>query len=438
MQFTVTEYQIPNSEAKGLIVNVPGAEVMSMSWCFRAGHYYAMANGYPGQLAHVLEHLLAGANQVYPTIEQFDGEFTRNGSEFNARTDENNAQHVLSCPKSDWRHALLMMRDSICRPLLTDERLSAELANIHSELSGYAMQINRQLTQILRRSTGSRMETDTDGIKSLDQITLDMVKDYYDKVYALNNMRFIVAGDFADCLDQLKTELNGFDLPNGSRQDVIRDNQLHCDHYRIYRTDAPAQTTCYEFRMLTRGDLTDEELANGWVLTRLLTGSMNSRIFGPVRRRGLAYAISSILNTSNGVGSLRFANRAETKNMVDLFDLIIFELKRLADGDLPADEVEAVKSYLIGRLPFSTQTVGGLAWLLADNYYRNDSIVQPDQVKSMLQNVSVESVVALLRKFLQSNLWGIAFDGTLSGSDAGLILDHLSALLSSQPVAVMA
>lgn len=428
MQFTVSEYCISDSGAKGLIINAPGAEVVSMSWCFRAGFYYT--GKYSQQLAHVLEHLIVGANSIYPTAETFDREFGRNGATKNAHTWSDNVTYTLECLKSDWHHALMMMRDSICCPALTYDRLQAELGNVRSEQSGYVTQTGRSLGQLLWRSMGSRLETDADSVSTLDGINLNMVEHYYAKVYTLDNMRFVIAGDFTDCMDKLQAELDGFYLSSGARMDEASDNKLHTDNYLVYGDDC-SSVTYYNFRMLTEGRLSLDQLTNGAVLCRLLTGSMSSLLLGWVRHHGLAYGIKSDVDSLSRVGVTQISGRADAKMLPELFAQIVTVLKQLADGDLANDEVDEAKSFLLCRLPFETQTVGDLAQLYSNSYFNyNDQIVGPTETREMLQTVSKESVITFLHQFLQSNLWGIGFYGSLPRDKAAQILSQLSALLS--------
>ena len=69
MNHTVEEVRLKNG-ARGLLIDVPGATVMSMQFHFRAGNRYAKSKEIE-QVAHIMEHMAFGANAKYST-EQFE------------------------------------------------------------------------------------------------------------------------------------------------------------------------------------------------------------------------------------------------------------------------------------------------------------------------------------------------------------------------------
>jgi predicted Zn-dependent peptidase len=82
MKHTVEEIRLKNG-ARGLLIDVPGATVMTMQFQFRAGNRYAKSKDIE-QVAHIMEHMAFGANAKFKSEHEFESEFTKNGALRNA------------------------------------------------------------------------------------------------------------------------------------------------------------------------------------------------------------------------------------------------------------------------------------------------------------------------------------------------------------------
>jgi predicted Zn-dependent peptidase len=70
MKHTVTEITLKNG-AKGLLIHLPDASVMSFEFNFRAGEY--LVAGDKWETPHLMEHMLLGANERYPNAPILNG-----------------------------------------------------------------------------------------------------------------------------------------------------------------------------------------------------------------------------------------------------------------------------------------------------------------------------------------------------------------------------
>ena len=77
MKHSIEEIKLKNG-AKGLLIDIPGASVMSTRIQFRAGMMYAK-NKNVYEIPHVVEHLAFGANAKFKDEQAFEAEFTKMG-----------------------------------------------------------------------------------------------------------------------------------------------------------------------------------------------------------------------------------------------------------------------------------------------------------------------------------------------------------------------
>jgi zinc protease len=108
------------------------------------------------------------------------------------------------------------------------------------------------------------------------------------------------------------------------------------------------------------------ELAN-----MALGGGVSSRLSREIRvRRGLSYDVSSDLDLDRGGGL--FSARTETRNAAapEVAGLIVEQLRRLAAGEMTAEELAARKAALLGDYARRTETTDDLAELISQQAAR--------------------------------------------------------------------
>jgi predicted Zn-dependent peptidase len=88
-----------------------------------------------------------------------------------------------------------------------------------------------------------------------------------------------------------------------------------------------------------------------YVLNTVLGGSMSSRLFQNIReKRGLAYAVSSGLESYRDVGILTIYAGCDAAAVPEVVDLVVAELRNLRDRPIAADELQRAKDHLKGNL----------------------------------------------------------------------------------------
>ena len=135
MKHAVTEVQLRNG-ARGLLIHVPGAQVMSSRIHFRAGTRYVRDKSIE-ETAHIMEHMAFGANARFKDAADFDAEFTKNGAYFNATTADYSMVYMTDCADFEWDRILELQQLSITKPRFIDDELKSEAGNVRNELNGY-------------------------------------------------------------------------------------------------------------------------------------------------------------------------------------------------------------------------------------------------------------------------------------------------------------
>jgi zinc protease len=106
----------------------------------------------------------------------------------------------------------------------------------------------------------------------------------------------------------------------------------------------------------------DGQLAVGAVLNSILGGGYSSRLNQEIRiKRGLSYGVASSVEARRESALLRISAQTKNESAAEVVGLMQAELDRLMAQPVPADELAARKTTLIGNVSRSVETTAGLA-----------------------------------------------------------------------------
>lgn len=410
MNHTVEEVKLKNG-ARGLLINVPGATVMSMQFHFRAGNRYAKSKDIE-QVAHIMEHMAFGANARFRSESAFEAEFTKNGAYHNAYTSDFAMVYEADCADFEWDRILDLQKLSICEPRFNEKELDAEKGNVRSELTGYLNDQHRILWPRIQQLLGEDVLTYRQSLATINNVTLNDIKEHHRRTHTTSNMRFVIAGKLRGRKADIIRQLEAFELPKGKRLEIPRDELQKAGPSRIRRKDATNLT--FGWTMTLPRVLDDEELDAMSALNHILTGTATSRIFGKARARGLAYYVGAYSGASFYDSAWDISGQVNHETAGALFDIIARELKGVLDGKLTDEEIESAKSFGLGRYQMGAQTVSQIVSFYTNGYFNNDDVKDYEKVPDMIRKVTREKIMKVAQEFVNANTWVLA---AVSGGD---------------------
>ena len=416
MKHTVEEIQLKNG-ARGLLIDVPDATTMSMQFQFRAGNRYAKSKGIE-QVAHIMEHMAFGANARFKTEHEFEFEFTKNGAYRNAYTSDLSMVYEADCADFEWDRILDLQKTAICQPKFNQTELDAEKGNVRSELTNYLNDHQRILWPRVQQLLGEDVLTYRQSLPTISTVSLADVREHHRRTHTTNNMRFVIAGKLHGRKNEVKRQLEDFKLAAGERFEVPRDNLTKAAPSIIRRKDATNLT--FGLFMAIPRELNDEELDAMHYLNHILTGTMYSRIFGAARQKGLAYNINSYTGTGFYDSGWDITGQVNHEAAGELFDIITRELNEVLQGKISQDEVNAAKSFALGRYQMGAQTVSQISSFYTGRYFDDGFIKDYEKVPEMIKKVSLKCMVETARSFIDQDVWVLA---AVSGGERQEIID---------------
>lgn len=409
MKHTVSELKLKNG-AKGLLVHIPDASVMTFDFNFRAGEYLVEKTYM--ETPHLMEHMLLGANKVIPKARAFQAEFEKNGAYSNASTGSYDITYEAECADFEWDRILGLLLTSITKPLFLPEEFEAEYGNVREELTSRSNNHFRHLSLALREAYGFNVLTDQERLKLMHNTTLETIKAHYKRTHTSSNLRFVIAGNLdAKRKPIVKQMLSKLELPEGEGRLELPDEQVMKLTEPLYIQNSTVDNIYFYLDTFKMRRLSDPESDALGLLNTMLTETLYSRILGTARERGLVYSMSSGYSQSRDNSNWWFGAQVSPENARALFAIILKELKAIFKGELEDEDVQAAKQYAIGRYQRSAQTVGGTSAGYAYRYFFDDVVEDYYQLPARIKAITKQRIIKVANLMFEDQIWGL---GSLS------------------------
>lgn len=409
MQHDVKEVTLDNG-VHGLLINIPGAQVMSYDFNVRAGYYLAEEGKW--ETPHVMEHLLCGANQEYRKARRFEAEVKKNGAYTNAYTNTYSVGYVGECADFEWDRILDLLMLSISKPMFLQEEFVAEMGNVKEELTGYLSNYFRQLGIALSERIGFLVTSDRMRLNKLSDITIDDVRKHYKKTHHLENVSFAIAGNLQGREEQaINVVSKKLLLPHGNILELPA-TTLKKQKTPLYVENKTVESlyVCISFLLPRR--ISEPEIDALNALNSILTATMDSLILGDIREKGLAYHIWSSGSRGHDYSVWDFDFQVSPENAKAVIAIIVKHLKTILAGGVTPKLLKTSKNYALGSFQMGAQTVGSILNGYSNEYALTGEIMDYYRVPDRIKGVTTKRVTAIAQSFHQEALWDF---GVLGG-----------------------
>lgn len=409
MKHTVSEVSLSNG-AKGLLVHIPGATVMTFDINFRAGEYLVDPSKY--EVPHLMEHVLLGANELIPRARDFQAELEKNGAYSNATTGVYDITYEAECADFEWDRVLGLLLIAIAKPLFLEEEFAAEFGNVQEEMAARSNNHFRRLSLEMRQKVGLIAKTDSERLELMKNAHVADVREHYAKTHHTPNMRFVIAGNLqAGRRDMVSKMLEEFDLPTKGKRFALPHERPHKLKQAVYVPNDTVENLYFYIDTFRRTRLEDAEADALNLVNTMLTETLYSKILGTARERGLVYGMNSGLSQTRDASNWWFGAQVSDKNASALLKIIVDELSNVLRGEISSEEIETTKQYALGRFQRSAQTVGGTASGYVGRYFFDEVIDNYYLVPERIRAVTKEQIVAVAQTMFADNVWGFGVLG---------------------------
>jgi predicted Zn-dependent peptidase len=426
MKHTVNEIVLDNG-ARGLLINIPDASVLTLEINFRAGEYLLQRQKW--ETAHLMEHILLGANELYPKARDFQAEVERNGAYSNASTGVYDITYEAECADFEWDRILGLVILAITKPLFLESEFKAEFGNVREELTARSNNHFRYLGLALREKYGLCAMTDQERLIHMDNVKLEDVKAHYAATHTTSNMCFVIAGN----LDQKRQKtitniLNNMELPKGTGREPLPKEVPETLKKPLY-IEVPAVENMYFYmdtfmkRWIRNDEIDALSLANN-----MLTETFYSRILGAAREQGLVYGMSSSYTRWADGSNWWFGAQIRPENIPKLFDIMTREIMAIREGKISDEDIINAKQYALGRYQRSAQTVAGTASGYSNRYFFDNVIEDYYELPKRIESVTKPAILDISNAFFTDDIKGFGVLGTCGQEFTDKAFAHLHSL----------
>ncbi len=410
MKHKVSTVDLKNG-AKGLLIHIPDATVMTFELSFRAGDYLVERKKW--EAPHLMEHVLLGANELYPKSRDFQSELEKNGAYANASTSSYDITYEAECADFEWDRILGLIVTAISKPLFLQEEFEAEFGNVREELSSRSNNHFRHLNLALREKYGFCVLTDQERLTLMDNVKLADVQEHYKKTHRTSNLRFVIAGNLTHSRKEVVEKIIGnIELSNEGYRTPLPDEIPKSIDKVLYIHNPSVDNMYFYLDTFTKRRVTDSESYALMLANVIITETLHSRIYGQAREKGLVYSVSS--NYSRMLGSTNFWLGAQVmpKNVDQLFSIVKKELTNMKNGKFDNEELKAAKIFALGRYQRGAQTVASTANLYSGRYFYEEEIEDFYAIPDKIQAVTKDQLEAAMSALFAENVRGFGVLGS--------------------------
>lgn len=426
MRHTVNEL-ILNNGIRGLFVHIPNATVMTFDFNFRAGEYLVEPDKW--EVPHLMEHVLLGANELIPRARDFQAELEKNGAYSNATTGVYDINYDAECADFEWDRVLGLLLVAITKPLFLEEEFRAEFGNVQEEMAARSNNHFRRLSLEMRKSLGLIAKTDTERLELMTNVTVDDVREHYQRTHHAANMRFVIAGNLSAARRAAIANLfEAIDLPKEGDRFALPPERPRSLKRPVYVANDTVENLYFYIDTFKRRRLQDPETDALNLVNTMLTETLYSKILGTARERGLVYGMSSGLSQTKDASNWWFGAQVSDKNAPQLLDIAVEELHKVMAGRIDKSEIDATKQYNLGRFQRSGQTVGGTAAGYAGRYFFDGVIDDYYRIPARIRAVNKRKIVEVANAMFDENIWGFGVLGNCGPDFVDQLRGQLSPL----------
>ncbi|MCC7449908.1 MAG: insulinase family protein [Anaerolineae bacterium] len=404
-----------------VVVARPDLPLLSMKLILPGGASAVPAN-MAGLASLTAETLTRGTktrsgSEIADTIEQV-------GGQINAGADQDSLVVSVSTLSENTKLAFDLLGDVVLNPTFPDNEVQTNreilLTNLQFSLSSASALARRTFNSVVY---GAHPYGSIPTEQTIKALTRDAVVQFYNQRLNPQQAILIIAGDISaeDALANASATFGGWKA-SGSAAKPAYPTVQPLSGTKIYLVDRPGSTQVQFVMGLPGVPGNTPERQTLRVLNEVLGGSFSSRLNRIVREeKGYTYGIGSAFSfpVDRGVFLISMATRNDVADKA--LTATLDEVKTIRTTAVPADELNNVKSGLIGRFALGLETSNDLINQIASLKLRGLPLDILNRYNQDVSGVNQNTILKAAQQYLDPDKFVIVAVG-----DASAVKDRLS------------
>ena len=376
--------------------------------------------------AHFLEHFVFKGTEKFPKMYDINTAVEEVGGAFNAYTGQNEMGFWVKMDKTHLERAVRIVGQVITQPLLPKEHFDKERGTILEELHMYedrpSSKAAEEMVKLLYGKTSlGRPIIGT--VESLGGMTVEHLREYFEKWFVAENIIVGVVGDYGDekqVLEIIKEEMAALidDGRKAPKKDVFKWGPQESPRIKLIprKLDQAAVFVGFRGIELTHKlryalELTNIILGDGWL----------SRLMKEVREeRGWAYSIRSGTDQFQDVGDVMVGAGLPKDKLNEAVELIVDICTGLSGQNgwvIKDEELSVAKDTFRGRLSLAFDVPEEVLGNALEDLMFEGKIHTPGEILANIDGVTLDEVKQLSETVFKKENMAIAVVGNYKKLD---------------------
>lgn len=370
-------------------------------------------------ISHLVEHMLfKGTGNRENTLE-LSKVVEGIGGAINASTSEENTLLYVKVPQKVFVIAFDVLADIILNSLMRNDDLQRE-KNVVIEEIRKCKDTPEELVELLLDKIMWKNHPLGRGIlgdeKSVKAISREILLSYIDKFYRPNNIVISIAGKVKteEVISQVKKYFGGMENKEIKEYLPVREKQ---EEYRINIKSKKTNQAhlCFGFPTISR---MHPDRYSVDLLDIILGSGLSSRLFQEIRvKRSMAYDVHSYVQYFNDIGSFNIYAGVDSDRLKESIKVILKELKKIRENDLPEEELIKAKEMYKGALSLNLESTLNQAFWLGNKLLLYGKPFTEDEVKKKIEKVEAKDIIQSARKIFKKNGINLSIVGPFKEKD---------------------
>jgi predicted Zn-dependent peptidase len=408
----VFERNVLANELRVLTAPLDHAQSVACFVMLAAGSRYERAAN--RGIAHFAEHMFFKGTEKRPSSRILTTLIDGIGGEFNAFTSKEYTGYYVRCAGGDRDIALDVLLDMLRHSRFDSEEIEREKGVILEEMNMYQDTPRDHIGTVYEDLMygDNPLGWEVLGTKeTIKDATRETFLDYVDEWYTPERMVVGVSGMVGDGLIPMLEELLGDLEPDGDR----RPAPAELDRSPGPRVAVENKKDAEQAHLVIGVPSHPIEHPDRYALQMLsavLGSGMSSRLFLEVReRRGLAYYVHGMNHSYTDAGSLLAQAGVDINRIDEAIEVIVEQFNRMADEEVPADELEKSRSMVKGRFVLRTESPQGLIMYGLNREVLEGQVLEPDELLEKIDAVTAEDVQRVAQDLIAHDKLNLAVIG---------------------------
>jgi len=370
----------------------------------------------------VSEMLDEGAGHL--NAEQFQAQLANLAIKFSSHVQRESFRINFKTLKENREEAFKLVGLALTQPNFSSESIEQIRMQLLSERERASSDLN-WIVNDLWLQTAFPSQTYSRSIlgtaASINSITAAHLGDFATTQFTLENVVVSVAGDITalELKRLLDIALSGLALTSSSAPAPAPDNRtlsISTGTTVVSLQETPQSIIRFGLSALKRSD---PDFFAAYVMNIILGGnSLTSRLHNEIReKRGIAYSVHTYLQTFEQGGLLIGHVACANGKVSKAIELINGQLDRLTLEQVPQDELNAAKAYVIGSYPLTLSSNARITRALTRIQLDNLGVRYLEHRSQQIEAVSVADVQRVARRLIDTQGLIIAIAGNPSVID---------------------